>query len=40
MSATWECGLDGEFVKFEPGIEVGRVVERKHASYVMFIKRS
>ena len=32
MSATWECGLDGEFVKFESGIEVGRVVERKHAS--------
>jgi RNA polymerase II subunit A-like phosphatase len=35
MSATWECGLDGEFVKFENGIEVGKVVERKHASYVM-----
>jgi len=35
MSATWECGLDGEFVRFEKGIEVGRVVERKHASYVV-----
>jgi hypothetical protein len=40
MSATWECGLDGEFVKFENGIEVGRVVERKHASYVTLIMRS
>ena len=40
MSATWECGLDGEFVKFENGIEVGRFVERKHASYVMVMKRS
>jgi len=40
MSATWECGLDGEFVQFESGIEVGRVVERKHALYVRFIKRS
>ena len=40
MSATWECGLDGEFVRFENGIEVGRVVERKHAPYVMFVRRS
>ena len=35
MSATWECGLEGEFVRYEQGIEVGRVVERKHASWVM-----
>jgi RNA polymerase II subunit A-like phosphatase len=40
MSATWECGLDGEFVRFEKGIEVGRVVERKHASYVFIGRRS
>jgi hypothetical protein len=32
MSAVWECGLEGEFVRWEKGIEVGRVVERKHAS--------
>jgi RNA polymerase II subunit A-like phosphatase len=32
MSAVWECGLEGEFVRWEQGIEVGRVVERKHAS--------
>jgi RNA polymerase II subunit A-like phosphatase len=32
MSATWECGLEGEFVRWEEGIEVGRVVERRHAS--------
>jgi len=35
MSATWECGLEGEFVRYEQGIEVGRVVERKHASWVI-----
>lgn len=32
MSAVWESGIEGEFVKWEKGIEVGRVVERKHAS--------
>ena len=32
MSAVWESGLEGEFVKWEKGIELGRVVERKHAS--------
>jgi RNA polymerase II subunit A-like phosphatase len=35
MSAVWECGLEGEFVRWEQGIEVGRVVERKHASCVL-----
>jgi RNA polymerase II subunit A-like phosphatase len=34
MSATWESGIEGDFVRWEDGIEVGRVVERKHASYV------
>lgn len=32
MSATWESGIEGDFVRWEEGIEVGRVVERKHAS--------
>lgn len=35
MSATWESGIEGELVRWAVGIEVGRTVERRHASSVL-----
>lgn len=32
MSATWESSIDGDLVRWEDGMVVGKVVERRHAS--------
>lgn len=34
MSATWECSIDGDLVRWADDMVVGKVVERRHASYV------
>jgi RNA polymerase II subunit A-like phosphatase len=32
LSATWESGIEGDFVRWQGDVEVGKVVERRHAS--------
>lgn len=34
MSATWESGIEGDLIRWEESVELGKVIERRHASYV------
>lgn len=35
MIGSWECPVEGEFVKWGVGVKVGMIIERKHAACVV-----